>query len=79
MPPILIVGWQPGMAKVSVTTLLQREFNMPLDQAKRLTDAIIRGEPVKLDLPTRGQADTVAAELPALGAVVEVVAGAGAG
>ena len=72
VPRIHVTGWNPGLNKVAMTKAYQRELGVGLAAAKGMTDALLDGERVEFEVETPERAETFAAELTALGAVVEV-------
>ena len=66
---LLIEGWNIGFNKVEFTKLLQRELNLSLSSAKAVTDQILEGKQLKVDVP-RKEMDRIVAAAEALGAKV---------
>jgi hypothetical protein len=54
MTTVLISGWKVGLQKVQFTQLLQRELGYSLSGAKDVTDAVVEGEAVELQVPECG-------------------------
>jgi ribosomal protein L7/L12 len=69
---VTVIGWQPGLRKISMTKLYRRELKITLGPAKAMTDAVLNGEIVEFEVETEQQAERVAEELRNLGALVEV-------
>lgn len=67
-----VTGWEPGFRKVSFTKLIQQRAGLGLPQAKRLTDRILAGEPVAIDVGTPEAAEALLAEARRLGAVAAI-------
>jgi hypothetical protein len=63
-----ILGWQPGLRKVSMARSLESHLGLPLSVAKALTDRVLAGESVSLELPSLDAAHKLAALLRELGA-----------
>ena len=72
VPTVLITGWQPGLLKVSMTQSIQARARIGLREAKSVTDRVLDGEHVALDLPDAESAASLAHELRGLGATVVV-------
>lgn len=63
-----IFGWRTGLKKISMTHALKDHAGLPLGAAKAITDRVLLGEVVTVDLPTRGAAQFLAKQLQELGA-----------
>ena len=70
---VRIRGWRPGLQKVSVTLVVQRLAQLRLGAAKSVTDRVLDGEVVDVEVDDARAAQELAQELQALGAVAEVV------
>jgi len=65
---VQITGWREGFEKVSHTRTLQDLAQLSLSDAKAMTDAILDGQSVAVELPTQATAEALAQRLRALGA-----------
>ena len=77
MSTVLISGWKTGFQKVAFTRLMKSELGLSLTPAKRITDRIMDGEMVELEVPDE-QVDRLIAAMAQLGAKFEVVVPASA-
>lgn len=50
MKKIVLCGWKAGLKKVSLTLLLRDKASYSLREAKGITDALIAGKPVTIEL-----------------------------
>jgi hypothetical protein len=50
MKKITLSGWNVGFDKIGLTKLLRTEFGYSLGHAKSVTDAVLEGQPVTLEL-----------------------------
>jgi ribosomal protein L7/L12 len=48
---LFVEGWNAGFNKIAFTKLLQVGLGLSLSQAKSLTDQILEGAQVKIDVP----------------------------
>lgn len=67
MPRVHVTGWRRGMQKVSTTQVLREHLGLGLSEAKGLTDAILDGRELRLDVESAAGAEALAAALRALG------------
>ena len=70
---VRISGWRPGLQKVSMTLVVRRLGQLGLRDAKSVTDRVLDGEVVDVEVDDARAAQELAQELQALGAVAEVV------
>lgn len=70
---VRIRGWRPGLKKVSLTLTVRRLAQLRLAGAKSVTDRVLDGEIVDVEVGDAGGARELARELQALGVVAEVV------
>jgi ribosomal protein L7/L12 len=49
---VKIIGWRPGFEKVSHTKVLQELCNLSLSDAKNMTDRVLAGRVVEVEVPT---------------------------
>lgn len=66
MPRIVLTGWKAGFRKVDCTRLLQTELGYSLSAAKQVTDTLLDGKTVQLDLP-RENLEPIMRELESIG------------
>jgi ribosomal protein L7/L12 len=66
---LLIEGWNEGFNKVSFTKLLQQEMGASLSTAKDMTDRILEGKPVTVNVVEK-DADRIASLAEERGAIV---------
>ena len=78
MSLIRVIGWKPGLLKISMTKLYQRELGLTLKPAKEMTDALLDGKVQEFEVAPDSRAEAVAEELRQLCAVVEVHSNHGA-
>lgn len=69
---LILTAPQPGLDKVGLTKSLQHALQLPLAQAKGLTDRVAAGEAVVLPVPSRTVAEQFVAPGTAVGATVIV-------
>jgi hypothetical protein len=69
---VAITGWNAGLQKVSLTTLIQTHVGMTLTAAKQCTDNVLEGRPVLLRVASSEDAAAFCAALLAIGARAEV-------
>lgn len=71
MTTVLISGWNDGFQKVHFTHLMKAEMHLTLHPAKQITDRIMDGELVELEVPDE-QVEQLLSAMTALGARCEV-------
>jgi ribosomal protein L7/L12 len=69
---VKIIGWKEGLKKISMTKLLQKRLGINLAQAKDITDDVLYGKTIVLNINTDEDAKNLAAELYELGAIVKI-------
>lgn len=69
---INIRGWKPGFNKVSMTHLLRTHAALSLNEAKSITDRVLEGRLVSLELRESHKIHQLARELEAIGAMISV-------
>ena len=67
---VRLVGWHEGLQPVSLTRLLQERTDRRLAAARAVTDALVDGCEIELDVLTQAGARHLAADLTALGVKV---------
>jgi hypothetical protein len=65
MRKLILSGWNVGFDKVGLTKLLRNDLEYSLSQAKEITDAVLEGQSVSLDLK-EDQVEQMALKLNAL-------------
>ena len=70
---VRIRGWRPGLKKVALTLTVRRLAQLRLDGAKSVTDRVLDGEIVDVEVGDAVGARELARELQALGVVAEVL------
>ena len=73
MMTVLLSGWNAGFNKIGFTRLMQQVLGYSLTEAKRVTDTIVDGEMVTVQV-SEIQADRVIASMSELGARCAVAA-----
>jgi ribosomal protein L7/L12 len=72
MTTLRIVGWNYGLQKVSMTKTLQKKLALGLKESKQITDAVLDGEIIILEIESEELAEDLANELIKIGAKVEI-------
>ena len=72
MPRLGIIGWQPGLKKISMTKLLREHLGLSLTEAKGATDKVLMGEAVWYFLEDPSKAEDLREALENIGAVVAI-------
>ncbi len=72
MPKLKIVGYQTGFQKVTLTKVLQDALELDEKESRKMSDAIISGNVIALDIDDAEFVEGLAEELEAVGAKVEV-------
>lgn len=67
MPRVHITGWRRGMQKLSTTQVLRAHLGLGMAEAKGLTDAILGGRELRLEVASAVAAEELAAALRELG------------
>ncbi len=73
MTTVLLSGWDAGFNKVGFTRLMQHALGYSLTEAKRVTDTIMDGEPVTVNVP-EATVDQIIVSMSELGARCAVAA-----
>ena len=76
MTTVLISGWNDGFQKVNFTLLMKSELGLTLKPAKEITDRIMAGEQVELQVPDN-QVEGLLAAMTHLGARCEAAVAQG--
>lgn len=74
MPKLKIVGYQTGFQKVTLTKVLQESLELDEQESRKMSDAIISGNVIALDIDDAEFVEGLAEELEAVGAKVEIEA-----
>ena len=72
MPKLNIVGWRPGLQKISMNDVLRVHFPLGLKDAKGCVDAVLAGQSVSFTFDDSSKAMALAQALADVGAVVEI-------
>ena len=74
MPTLKIVGYETGLKKISMTKLLQEKLELDLEESKKMTDAVMSGNVISLNIDDAEFAENLAEELGETGARVKIEA-----
>lgn len=72
MPKLKIVGYETGFQKVALTKLLQETLELDAEESRKMTDAIMSGNVISLDIDDADFVEGLAEELGEVGAKVEI-------
>jgi hypothetical protein len=67
---VKIVGWREGLRKVEMTKTIRRHTDLDLSDAKAITDAVLNGRAVTVEVADEATSLLLREELSNLGAVV---------
>jgi hypothetical protein len=67
MTTVTVIGWEPGLKKISLTKLLQATSGKDLEQAKGMVDALLDGKPFEIAFADDAAAKTFADQARILG------------
>ena len=73
MPKVNIIGWRPGLQKISMTHVLQERLGLGLKDAKGAVDAVLAGESIAFTLEDSTDAASLVQALVHIGAEVELI------
>ncbi|WP_193368866.1 hypothetical protein [Pelagibius marinus] len=73
MAVVRIVGWKRDLRKISHTTLIREYAGLGLAQSKAITDRLLEGEEVDVEVDAR-KTEEFLARLRELGAIAELAA-----
>ena len=73
MTKVLFKGWIYGLKKISLTKLFQQKARLSLKEAKEKTDALLDGETFFTETEDISQAEELAKEAMAIGAICEII------
>jgi hypothetical protein len=68
---VSMVGWEPGLLKITLIRAIRGEASLGLKDAKRCLDALLGGSVVTLSFTDEGRAARFAARLRSYGVIVE--------
>jgi ribosomal protein L7/L12 len=71
MTQILITGWRPGLAKVSMTEALREHADLGLADAKAITDRVLDGQTATVKVASDEAAAALINRLEQLGATAQ--------
>ena len=57
---LVLTGWKPGLRKVSLDTLLVKRFQLPLPDAVKCVEQLLKGEIVELEINSSSNAPVAA-------------------
>ena len=72
MPKLKIIGYETGYQKVALTGLLCEALGLNEEESKKMTEAIISGNVIALDIDDAEFVEGLAQELTEIGARVKV-------
>lgn len=72
MPTLKIIGYQTGFQKVTLTEILRDALDLDAEESRKMTDAIMSGNVISLDIDDKDFVEGLAEELEAVGAKVKV-------
>ena|SRR5215204_5925853 len=72
MPELKIIGWRPGLLKISMTAVLREHLPLSVKEAKGCVDSILDGQVVSFRLDGVDKAEALATALTEVGAIVEI-------
>lgn len=73
MTKVLFKGHKWNLQKVSLTKLQRYKMNLPLQDAKHNTDALLDGEAFIIETESDEQAEKLVKEATAMGAVCKII------
>ena len=72
MAKIIIRGWKKGLLKISMTKSIQNNTSLGLAKSKDVTDRVLNGEQVVIDIENMDIALKLVNELNQHGAIAEI-------
>lgn len=72
MPTLKIVGYETGFQKVALTKLLQEALELDQTESRKMTDAIMSGNVISLEMDDADFVESLAEELIEVGAKVKI-------
>ena len=73
MNSVRLLGWSPGLNKVSLTKLIRTSAGVPLNEAHDAVNRLLAGEPVELRIDSLQAAQHLTTEICALGVRAECI------
>ncbi len=73
MAKVILIDWDTGMKKVSLTTIQQDMLGIGLKVAKENVDLLLAGHRVSIDVPDHNLAIAFKAKIENIGVVCELV------
>jgi len=72
MNTVIFTGWNDGLKKISLTSLLRDKAGLSLTQAKLNVDAIVNGVIVEVNCTTITKMESLVKEATKLGAICKI-------
>ncbi len=72
MPTLKIIGYETGFQKVALTKLLQKALELDQTESRKMTDAIMSGNVISLEMDDADFVESLAEELGEVGARVKI-------
>ncbi len=72
MPELKVIGWRPGLLKISMTSVLREHLPLSVKEAKGCVDSVLDGQVVSFKLDNVDKAEALAKALKKVGAIVEI-------
>ncbi len=72
MPFVEITGWSIGLQKVSHTEAIREYAGLSLTEAKKVTDTVLNGDAVILEIQSLADAEALVKRLVEIGAIAEL-------
>lgn len=72
MPILTIVGYETGFSKISMVRILQEDLQLDLEESNKMTDALMSGNVISLELEDVDFAEGLAEELTQAGARIRL-------
>ena len=69
---LVLTGWKPGLRKISLDTLLVKRFQLPLPDAVKHVEQLLKGELVELEINSNSNASDIAREMVELGVISHI-------
>ena len=75
MPVLKVIGYRWGLEKVSMTKTYRDQVGLNLKQAKSLTDDLLEGKAIVLNIEDEEEAEALKEKLCKIGAIVKIEKG----
>jgi ribosomal protein L7/L12 len=72
MQEVMMIGWKPGLRKISLSHLLQELTDLSMAEAKEYVDRLLRGEKVTVVMTSSSIAEDFSKRASDLGAIIEL-------